>query len=130
MQDSKEIQRKFYDKYFSEESNWSDVCFDAGTKYFLENFISSVIQPDSKKVLEIGCGNGLLTFFLLKRQLQITAVDISEKAVDALSFGPLVCAFPVFVVSGSSYLPPSTSFPLTLTNLKKRDVPSAPPEKS
>jgi 2-polyprenyl-3-methyl-5-hydroxy-6-metoxy-1,4-benzoquinol methylase len=82
MQDYKQIQKKYYDKHFAKENNWNDVCFETGTKYFIERFIDSAIQPDSKKVLEIGCGNGLLTFFLLKKHLRITAVDISERSVE------------------------------------------------
>jgi hypothetical protein len=51
----------------------------------------------------------------------IIFLHISEKAVDALSFRNHVWAFSYFIVTGSSYLLPSTSFPFTLTNLKKRD---------
>lgn len=82
MQDSKKIQRKFYNKHFAKEINWKDVCFETGAAHFIERFLDVAIEPGSKKVLEIGCGNGLLTFFLLKKPLQITAVDISDKAIE------------------------------------------------
>lgn len=81
MSDNKIIQKIFYDKAFETETAWSDSSISDSTKYFIERFIESSIRLGSKNVLEIGCGNGLLTFFLLKRPLKITAIDISEKAV-------------------------------------------------
>lgn len=53
---------------------------------FLENMIYERLDlSDSKNLLEIGCGTGAQTLILLKRfpQLQITAVDISEKQIQA-----------------------------------------------
>ena len=84
MIENKIIQKNFYNKHFSKESSRSDACFDAGKKYYLDNFISSVIRPDSKKVLEIGCGNGFLTYFILKRPIHLTAIDISEIAIESM----------------------------------------------
>jgi demethylmenaquinone methyltransferase/2-methoxy-6-polyprenyl-1,4-benzoquinol methylase len=84
MQDSKETQKKFYNKHFAKENNWDNIFFEKGEKYFIECFIGSAIPPGAKKVLEIGCGNGFLTFFLLKKSLEITAIDISEKAIESM----------------------------------------------
>jgi cyclopropane fatty-acyl-phospholipid synthase-like methyltransferase len=77
-------QKKYYDKTFEKECIWSEVNFSKSTRYFIERFIGRAISPVTKKVLEIGCGNGMLTFFLLKREIEITAIDISEKAIDNL----------------------------------------------
>ena len=82
MREKKEIQKKFYNKHFAKENDWKDICLETGANFFVERFVGSAVRPDSKKVLEIGCGNGFLTFFLLKKPLQITAIDISEKAVE------------------------------------------------
>jgi 2-polyprenyl-3-methyl-5-hydroxy-6-metoxy-1,4-benzoquinol methylase len=82
MKNSKQLQKIFYDKAFETETVWSESNISDSTRYFIQRFINCAIQPGSKKVLEIGCGNGLLTFFLLKKQLQITSIDISEKAVE------------------------------------------------
>ena len=84
MLDSKEVQRKFYNRHFDGERFWSDSEISENTKYFTNRFIDCILKPESKKVLEIGCGNGLLTFFLLKKQLEITAVDISRKAIESM----------------------------------------------
>lgn len=82
MDNSKEVQKKYYNRHFAKDNNWNDVCFESGSKYFIERFIDSAIRPEAKKVLEIGCGNGLLTFFLLKRSVNITAIDISGRAIE------------------------------------------------
>jgi 2-polyprenyl-3-methyl-5-hydroxy-6-metoxy-1,4-benzoquinol methylase len=79
-----EIQKNFYNKAFENEKSWKETDFSNSTKFFIERFINSVISPDATKILEIGCGNGLLTFFLLKKSLQITAIDISEKAIESM----------------------------------------------
>jgi 2-polyprenyl-3-methyl-5-hydroxy-6-metoxy-1,4-benzoquinol methylase len=77
-----ENQKKFYNQVFREEHVWSDADFSLGNKFFIQRFIDSVSKPNVKKVLEIGCGNGLLTFFLLKKPMEITAIDISGKAIE------------------------------------------------
>jgi len=81
VKDNEAIQKKFYDKTFEQECVWSDASFSESTKYFTNRFIDTTIKTNSKKILEIGCGNGLLTFFLLKKEKNITAIDISDKAI-------------------------------------------------
>jgi SAM-dependent methyltransferase len=82
MQDSKEIQKKFYNKHFAKENNWNNIRFESGANYFIERFLEMAVGSGTKKILEIGCGDGFLTSFLLKRNVQITAVDISGKAIE------------------------------------------------
>lgn len=81
---TKKIQKKFYDTMFSEEFVWKDSNYSECTRYFTNRFIDETIWPECKKILEIGCGNGLFTFFLLKKKIDITAIDISEKAISSL----------------------------------------------
>lgn len=82
MEKSKTVQENFYDRHFGRESARSTADFSGDTRYFFERFLGAVVAPGAKKILEIGCGNGMLTSFLLKRKLEITAVDISEKAIE------------------------------------------------
>jgi SAM-dependent methyltransferase len=84
MNDHNKIQKNFYNKAFENEKSWKETDFSNSTKFFIERFINFAISPDVKKVLEIGCGNGMLTHFLLKKPLQVTAVDISEKAIESI----------------------------------------------
>jgi len=82
MSDNKIVQKIFYDKAFETEAVWNESSLSDSTKYFIERFIDRALRPGSKKVLEIGCGNGFLTHYLLKRPIQLTAIDISEKAIE------------------------------------------------
>tara|TARA_Y100000310_G_C20440886_1_gene696062 strand:+ start:102 stop:695 length:594 start_codon:yes stop_codon:yes gene_type:complete len=46
--------------------------------------IASVLEEEAlkgKKVLEIGCGSGLLSLIAASKEAEVTAVDINEKAV-------------------------------------------------
>lgn len=82
MEKFKAVQKDHYDKVFGKKHAWSEPNFSGDTGYFVERFLDTIVDPGAKKILEIGCGNGFLTFFLLKKSSQITAVDISEKAVE------------------------------------------------
>lgn len=50
--------------------------------YLLKETVEE-LDLDSKKVLEIGCGNGVVTRALEKQGAQITAVDRNENALEA-----------------------------------------------
>jgi len=84
MQKDKEAQKKFYDEHFGREGAQSGSAFSESTAYFTNRFLESVLKPDFGKILEIGCGDGMLTSFLLKRKSEITAIDISEKAIEKM----------------------------------------------
>jgi len=79
-----ETQKKYFDKYFRMECEWRDQDFSESEGYFLNKLIEGMLETMPKNILEIGCGNGLLTYFLLKQNLRITAVDISEKAIGCM----------------------------------------------
>ncbi len=76
------IQKQFYDKAFTKVHVWQDADFPASSRYLHNRFLNLIVKKDTKNILEIGCGNGLLTFFLLKKPIQVTAVDISGKAIE------------------------------------------------
>lgn len=85
MANNNEIQKKFWNDNFEKESKADDSSFSGDITYFKERFLNVAIKSEANKVLEIGCGNGMLTFFLLKRKFNITAIDISEKAINNMS---------------------------------------------
>lgn len=86
METNKIIQKRFYDKHFGSKFARGSADFSESTAYFTNRFLDSVLKPGSKKILEIGCGNGMLTSFLLQRKAEITAVDISEKAIENMQY--------------------------------------------
>ena len=85
MERHKIAQRDYYDKAFGKKRVQGETNFSGDTTYFVERFLDMVVSPNTKKILEIGCGNGFLTFFLLKISADITAVDISGKAIENMS---------------------------------------------
>jgi len=53
------------------------VCKPLGNEQVLANHV-----PEGRRVLEIGCGSGVITVFLAAKSTHVTAVDISAEAVD------------------------------------------------
>jgi SAM-dependent methyltransferase len=84
MDSNQKIQKEFYNKAFSASQPLKDSSPFVGNNFFVERFVRLTIAPGAKKVLEIGCGDGFLTSFLLEKPLQITAVDISEEAIKSI----------------------------------------------
>jgi len=82
MKTSKAAQKNYYDRTFEKKFAPGKTNFSDDTKYLVERFLDTSVGPGAKKVLEIGCGNGFLTFFLLKKYADITAVDISGRAIE------------------------------------------------
>lgn len=76
-----DLQKQWYDKIF-QKNQWSESKISADTKYFTERYLNLLGDLSGKKVLEIGCGDGLLTYFLLQRkEKKIFGVDISKTAI-------------------------------------------------
>ena len=82
MEKSRVIQKNYYNRAFEKACVWEKLNFPENVRYFIERFLEMAITPNTKKILEIGCGNGLLTFFLLKRDICLTAIDVSDKAIE------------------------------------------------
>jgi len=49
--------------------------------WVLKKIISKGIKKGETKLLDIGCGGGFLSNFLIKKGIQITGIDISEDAI-------------------------------------------------
>ena len=81
-------QQAFYDQFYGEGRSHVDQKVLEGIKeYFIHRFLDRTIKDDSAKILEIGCGDGLLTGYLLARDLRVHAVDISAVGIARLKSG-------------------------------------------
>jgi SAM-dependent methyltransferase len=81
-----ESEREFHNKLFAEESEGREKIVG---KYYsvLEgslDFYRAYIDENcrSRKVLDYGCGEGLWSFYMAERGAEVTAIDISEVAVE------------------------------------------------
>ncbi len=75
---------KWYELYKIdiEEFEKPDDYFKYKLKY-KKRFVDTVIKySDNKKILETGCGTGLMAGYLQKLGLNVTALDLSQKVLD------------------------------------------------
>lgn len=85
MKDKKALsQKQFYDQYY--KVNRIPQQPQGNKKSGIEIFFDdNNIDVEGKTVLEIGCGDGVLTQFLIKKGVsKITAIDISSNAIESL----------------------------------------------
>ncbi len=67
------VQIKYYDSFYKGSSLWKK-------NIYLEKMIRSVVTKRGV-VLEIGCGDGMLTQYLLDMGMKVLALDVSEVAI-------------------------------------------------
>jgi SAM-dependent methyltransferase len=81
-----ESEREFHNKLFAEESEGREKVVGKyysvleGSLDFYRAFIDE--NCPSRKVLDYGCGEGLWSFYMAERGAEVTAIDISEVAVE------------------------------------------------
>ncbi len=85
LEDNKKTEdAKWYELYKIdiEEFHTPDDYIEYKLKY-KKKFIEKVIQySQNKKVIEMGCGTGLMAGYLQKLGLDVTALDLSQKVLD------------------------------------------------
>lgn len=77
------------------------VAADIMDKEINEYFLSNCSKDD--KVLDIGCGHGIVSIFLAENGMNVTAIDISEKLLDELKKNIESKALPLEVKKGDAY---------------------------
>lgn len=71
---------EFYDR-FMRELYWRDLRFVNWRVEEIKKLIGRFV-PKGSKVLEVGCGNGLVTRILAKRARSVLALDLSSVAIE------------------------------------------------
>ena len=74
---SDEITKKKWNEIYSE-----NISSQMQPTYVLSEY--SYLLPNSGKALDVACGLGVNTIFLVQHGLQVHAWDISEQAIDQL----------------------------------------------
>lgn len=67
---------QFYD-------NTIEIDYEKWTKFVINYFKSKNITLKGKKLLELGCGTGNMTFKLKEQGMEITAIDLSNEMLNA-----------------------------------------------
>ncbi|MBN2214778.1 MAG: class I SAM-dependent methyltransferase [Bacteroidales bacterium] len=73
-------------KYFNDRANgWENDPMEVERAFVSANEIKDFLKPDrSMTAFELGCGTGLLGYFLKDSFLSITLADSSERMIEAL----------------------------------------------
>jgi len=74
-------QRKYYNSIYKKQKT---DRVSKKTDVSMRGFVSKYIKSKYKEILEIGCGDGLLTKYLLKSGREITTIDISKIAIESV----------------------------------------------
>jgi 2-polyprenyl-3-methyl-5-hydroxy-6-metoxy-1,4-benzoquinol methylase len=93
-----DLQREHYDRIYQATLSRETPARPPGDlkRHFVERFLNRSLPEGNPKTLEIGCGDGTLTNYLLSRGLSVDAVDISPVAIATLKE-----RFPGHFASGS-----------------------------
>lgn len=76
-----DINKKLYEKYHSETSIQKKYPKENNFTHYYSFMIIREYLKNVRNALELGCGAGTNLFFLAKHNINITGVDISEKAI-------------------------------------------------
>ncbi len=77
---AKEDYQSGWDKAYIEDESVAHLWKQEPIE-FLPNFSSRLKELGVKHILEVGCGDGRNTVYLLKQGFQVTSIDISPKAL-------------------------------------------------
>ena len=77
-------QKTYYENVYSDPK--SEIHFEKNfDDYYVKRLLKKFNLNKESKILEIGCGNGVFTKKLIDLGAHVTAIDISEKAIDSVS---------------------------------------------
>lgn len=73
--------RKYYDSAYTDKKPSQHEWVSGTANPELVNLVFDEVIPRSSKILEVGCGIGSESTFLAVRGMDVTAIDISESAI-------------------------------------------------
>jgi len=81
----KNIQLNYYNKFYKNKKIIDRNTKSEDADYFIKSLLAT-LDFNKKKILEVGCGDGYLTKFLLQKPfLKLDAIDISNIAIDKMN---------------------------------------------
>lgn len=80
---AEEIQIKYYDDIYANNSTATSSEFDIKS-YFHRRFLNIITAGNCRHILEVGCGDGTLTAYLLEKGHKVYGLDISPRGIEKL----------------------------------------------
>ena len=78
------MSKQLYEKFHKTAKIQNKIISEKNFTYRnLLGVINKYIRPETKKVLDIGCGVGTISLYLAKQGANIVGIDISRKAIDS-----------------------------------------------
>lgn len=78
------MKNKLYEKYHLKSTKQFKVIGERNFTYVnIIPILKTALDSKIKKVLDIGCGSGTISFYLSSRGYDVTGIDISKKAIKA-----------------------------------------------
>ncbi len=78
--DPRDIVREGYDEIAEHYDDWSRPSSELSNEDEFDEFLSHL--ESGSHILDVGCGSGVVTRYLIEKGYQVTGIDISQKMLD------------------------------------------------
>jgi len=75
-------QKALYEKYHLKSKSQNKIIGEKNFTYIkILSILNAFLTPSTRKILDIGCGSGTISFYLGSKGYRVSGIDISSKAI-------------------------------------------------